>query len=343
MPSARRISFRILVLVVAGLGALAVGAGLAAARPVAKPIGTGVVVIDTNLSYQNASAAGTGMVLTPSGRILTNNHVVRGATSIKVVLPGTGRSYTGDVIGYDVTDDVAVIQLQGATNLKTVSLSTLRLRVGQTVRALGNALGRGRLVSAAGHITGLGKTITASDGATSETLNGLIETNANLQPGDSGGPLLDARGRVVGMDTAGSTGNAFQAAAPSTDGYAIPIGNATAIASQIVAGTASANVHLGGTAFLGVQVSDAPGYGYGSATVPGALIVGVVPGGPAATAGLVPGDLITSVDGTTISSADSLTGIVLSLQPGGTATIDYTDDSGAAGTATVTLGSGPPQ
>src|SRR5689334_20449938 len=137
MTTLRRVHTRVVLLVVAGLVAVGVGAGLAFARGTATAIGTGVVVIDTNLAYQNGAAAGTGMVLTSSGQILTNNHVIKGATTIKVVIPGTTRTYGATVVGYSVSEDVAVLKLNGASNLRTVTTgNSSTVRIGQTVRAL---------------------------------------------------------------------------------------------------------------------------------------------------------------------------------------------------------------
>ena len=142
-------------LATAALATAAVTTGYALAQSRSNPIGTGVVVIETNLAYQGASAAGTGMVLSSSGEILTNNHVIRGATTIKVVVPKTDHSYTAKVVGYDRTHDVAVLQASSASNLKTVTLGTSAgLTVGQLVKAVGNALGGGSLVKATGQITG---------------------------------------------------------------------------------------------------------------------------------------------------------------------------------------------
>jgi S1-C subfamily serine protease len=347
----RHIHSRIVLLVLVGVIALGVGAGFALANGKAAPVGTGVVVIDTNLGYQGGTAAGTGIVLTSSGEVLTNNHVISGATTVKVVLPGTGHSYTAHVVGYDRTGDVAVIQLQGASNLKTLSLGgSSNPTVGQAVTALGNAGGTGSFTSAPGTVTGLGKTITASDGqGASERLTGLIETNAAVQPGDSGGPLLDSAGHVVGMDTAVSTTGfgGFQQASAS-DAYAIPIAKAVTIAQQIESGKASTTVHIGATAFVGVQVVsvDAARYGYGgygSQSSSGALIAGVVSGGPAAAAGLTAGDVITAINGHAVASPTGVTSRILSMKPGAKITIAYTDQSGASHTASVTLGSGPAQ
>jgi S1-C subfamily serine protease len=318
--------------------AIGVVTGVALARTSA-PIGSGVVVIKTKLAYQGASAAGTGMVLTSSGEILTNNHVIRGATTITVVVPGTTRSYTAKVVGYDVTDDVAVLQATGASNLKTVATaSSSKLAVGDAVTAVGNAGGTGTLTSARGAITGLQKSIVVSDdqGGTAR-LTGLIGVNAGVQPGDSGGPLLNGAGKVIGMDTAGSTAHVSR----STQAYAIPIAKALSIAKQVESGQASTRVHIGETPFLGIQVASGIRGGGGSST--GAVLAGVVSGGPAASAGLSAGDVITAIDGHAISSSSVITSVILTKKPGATVTISHTDRLGASHSTTVTLASGPAQ
>ncbi|HEY7692429.1 MAG TPA: trypsin-like peptidase domain-containing protein [Gaiellaceae bacterium] len=327
---------RIVALAVAGILAAALGAGLAFARPTAAPIGSGVAVIETNLGYQGGAAAGTGIVLTKSGEVLTNNHVIRGATQVRIVLPGTGRSYSAKVLGYSVTNDVALLQASGASNLKTSTLDTsTRLATGQTVTALGNAGGTGSFTSSTGQITGLGRSITVGDEqGGSQRLSGLIETNAHLQPGDSGGPLLNKARKVIGMNTAASTGSEFGFASAQSDGYAIPIRKARTIASQIEAGKSSATVHIGGTAFLGVEIDTSYG---------GALIAGVLTGGPADAAGLVEGDVITAIDGQAVSTPNAIASLLLSEKPGQHVTVSFVDQSGVAGTASVVLGSGPPQ
>jgi len=152
---------------------------------------------------------------------------------------------------------------------------------------IGNAGGAGGTPSVAGgSVTALHQSITATeqDGGNPENLKGLIEVNAGIQAGDSGGPLVDTGGKVVGMDSAASAGFSFQTT--GTDGYAIPINSAVAIAKKIESGNASATVHVGTTAFLGVQV-----YSTQSGSSPsGAVIHVVVPGSPAASAGLAAGD-----------------------------------------------------
>jgi S1-C subfamily serine protease len=335
---ALRFRARIVLAALVALAAAAVAAGIALAKTRPAPIGTGVVVINTNLAYQDGRAAGTGMVLTSSGVVLTNNHVIRNATAIRVVVPTTGRSFTAHVVGYDATDDVAVLQAGGASNLKTIPVGDPgTLSAGESVTALGNAGGTGSVRSASGTVTGVDRSITVSDDqGGSESLTGLIETNAAVQPGDSGGPLMNAAGQAVGMDTAASVGNGFQQAATG-DGYAIPIDRAMSIALQIVHGDASTTIHVGGTAFLGVEV-DANSYG-GS----GAAVTSVVPGSPAAAAGLAPGDLITSVGGQAVSSPAGLTAIVSTQKPGAAVSVAYVDQAGATQTANLALGSGPPR
>jgi len=327
----------VLAALVAGV-AVAIAAGLALATTRPAPIGTGVVVIDTNLAYQDVRAAGTGMVLTSSGVVLTNNHVIRNATAIRVVLPATGRSFAARVVGYDASDDVAVLQASGASNLKTIPVGdSAALNAGQSVKALGNAGGTGSLRAAPGTVTGIDRAIAVSDDqGGSERLTGMIETNADVQPGDSGGPLMNTAGQVVGMDTAASAGNGFEQAATS-DGYAIPINRAMSIALQIMRGEASATIHVGETAFLGVEVGE---NSYGGS---GAVITSVVPGSPAAAAGLAPGDLITSFGGQAISSPAGLTTIIMTQKPGAPISATYLDQAGTTQTANLALASGPPR
>jgi S1-C subfamily serine protease len=316
----------------------AIVAGFTRARTQSTAVGSGVVVIETNLAYQGGQAAGTGMVLTSSGEILTNNHVIRGATDIKVVVPKTGQSYTAQVVGYDVSHDVALLRASGASNLKTISQGDSgSVNPGQSVQAVGNAGGTGRLSFASGTVTNVNRAITVSDDQGGrESLSGLIETNAAVRPGDSGGPLLNSSGQVIGMDTAASVGNQV-AQTTANDGYAIPINTAMAIAKQIESGNGSGTVHVGGTAFLGVE-STANSYS-GS----GAVISAVVPGSAAEAAGLSPGDQILSVGGHAISSPDDLSQAVLTQKPGASISAVYLDQAGATQTTNLTLTSGPPR
>ena len=288
----------------------------------------GVVDIDTVLGYQGGRAAGTGMILTSDGEVLTNNHVVQGATQIGVTVVSTGTTYTATVVGTDPADDVAVLQLQHASGLRTASLSSSAAQVGEAVTAVGNAGGTGGTPSAVtGHVTALDRTITASDenGGNAEQLSGLIEIDAAVQPGDSGGPLYDSDGKIIGMDTAASTG-------PVADAYAIPIATATAIAQQIESGADTGAVHQGLPAFLGVSVQDTDG---------GALVAGVAQGSAAQSAGLVAGDVITAVDGHTVDSAAALKSALAALSPGDRVPLSWTDAAGGSSTASVVLGTGP--
>lgn len=192
----------------------------------------GVVLINTVLSYAGAEAAGTGMVLTASGEVLTNYHVVEGSTTVEVMIATTGKTYSASVVGTDKTDDVAVLQLSGATALQTVRIDSDSVSVGNDVTAVGNAGGTNQLTAASGTVTALRQTITTQAEATAaaETLRNLIETNADVQAGDSGGPLYDSHGEVLGMDTAASSGGAVQS-------YAIPIASALDIAARSRAAT----------------------------------------------------------------------------------------------------------
>jgi S1-C subfamily serine protease len=290
----------------------------------------GIVDIYTTLGYENGLAAGTGMIVSRSGEVLTNNHVIRGATNFRVVEVTTHKTYSATVVGYSVTQDVAVLQLANATGLQTIRLGrSVRLRVGQAVVARGNAQGLGGAPKAArGRIVALHRQIVATDGTgNSETLYNLIATNAGVEPGDSGGPLEDGLNRAIGMVTAGSTSAIHR-------GFAIPIRQALRVANLIVTGKSSATVHVGPTAFLGVVLHDATG---------GAAIDQVVPGGAAETAGLAAGDVITSLDGTSISSESDVRQVVLTLVPGKAVSIDWTDSSGTPQTGTITPASGPPQ
>ena len=240
------------------------------ASQIAQRVDPSLVDVVSTLGDQGASAAGTGIVLTSDGTVLTNNHVIRGATSIKVTDVGNGRTYTAKVVGYDASKDVAVIQLQNASGLTTANLGdSSSVQSGDSVTALGNAGGKGGTPSVAtGTVTALNQGITASDegsGANSEQLTGLIETNADIQPGDSGGALVNSYGQVIGMNTAASSGTQFQSQSDqaTVQAYAIPVDNAESIAKQVEAGQGSSTVHIGATAFLGIE-SDGSSSGSGS-------------------------------------------------------------------------------
>ena len=169
-------------------------------------------------------ALGTGIVLTSNGEILTNNHVINGATSVSVTDIGNGKTYKATVVGYDVSQDIAVLQLSGASGLTTASTGdSSSVSVGDSVVALGNAGGVGGTPwVAAGSVTALNQSITASDesSGSSERLTGLIETNADIQAGDSGGPLVNSHGQVIAMDTAASATTSSAATGTAAPGAA---------------------------------------------------------------------------------------------------------------------------
>ncbi|HTT54417.1 MAG TPA: trypsin-like peptidase domain-containing protein [Streptosporangiaceae bacterium] len=347
-------------LAVAGFSAAnAFGSSTLTTAQISSKVDPGLVDITTNLGYQQERAAGTGMVLTSSGEVLTNNHVIRGATQIKARDVGNGHTYTAKVVGYDQTDDVAILQLKNASGLQTVSLSSSAAGVGDKVVALGNALGKGGTPAVAtGKVTQLGQSITASDesAGTAEQLHGMIQTNAPIQPGDSGGALVNRSGQIVGMNTAASsnistTGFSSQGQT-ATQAFAIPISKATTIANQIEAGRASSTVHIGATAFLGVQVTSGStggfggfggfgGSGSGGTTASGAGVAGVVSGSAAAQAGLTQGDAITSVAGHTVTSPSGIAPVLAKYHPGSKISISWTDQAGQSHSTTVTLTTGP--
>ncbi|MBT1631914.1 trypsin-like peptidase domain-containing protein [Curtobacterium flaccumfaciens pv. oortii] len=293
----------------------------------------GVVTINTVLNYDESSqAAGTGMVLTSDGTILTNNHVIQGATSITVTDETTGKEYKADVVGADATNDVAVLKLENASGLSTVTLDDDgEPSTGDTVKDVGNAEGTGNLVAAEGTVTATDQDIQvqSESGTGTESLTGLIEISADIVSGDSGGPVLDSEGEVVGMATAASSGTA------DVTGYAIPITTAKTIAEKILAGESSSTITIGLPAFLGVQVSNTTG------TTGGVAVAGTVEGSGAASAGLAAGDTITSIDGTAVTSSDQLTKVVQSHSVGDKVSVRYTDSTGAAKTVTITLTAGP--
>ena len=332
---------------------------------IASRVDPGLVDVVSTLGDEQATAAGTGIVLTSNGEVLTNNHVIDGATSIKVTDIGNGRTYTATVVGYDATQDVSVIQLQNASGLTIASLGdSSTVQSGDSVVALGNAEGKGGTPSvAAGTVTGLNESITASDelSGVSEQLTGLIEDNADIQPGDSGGSLVNSYGQVIGMDTAASTGYSFQSptgqgstgSASAEQAYAIPINEALSIAKQIEASTTTADIHIGATAFLGIEIQSASegsgsggfgstgGFGGGQSSTSGVSLAGTLAGSPAAEAGLAEGDEITALGGQSVSTAEDISQALVKYHPGDSISVTWVDATGQSHTSTLTLTSGP--
>ncbi|SEI92294.1 S1C family serine protease [Demequina mangrovi] len=305
---------------------------------------TGIVLIDTVLGYQDAEAAGTGMVLSSDGLVLTNNHVISGSTEIEVTVAATGETYSATVIGTDAEDDVALLQLDGASGLTTITLDDDGVAIGDSVTAVGNAEGGGVLMAADGSVTDLESTVTtaAEYSTESETLDGMIQFAADVVGGDSGGALIDDEGEVVGMTTAASSGLA------TTIAFAVPIEDALAIVDQIQAGDESDGVTLGYGAFLGIGLASDAGIGVTSdgrlgvvTSNDGAEIGYVFADTPAADAGLAAGDVITAVDGVAVADGDELSAALAEHDPGDTVTLTWTDAAGATQSATVTLAQGP--
>jgi S1-C subfamily serine protease len=291
-------------------------------------VGPTIVDVDAQLAYQSAVGAGTGIVIGPS-TVLTNNHVVAGATTLTVRSIGNGQTFPATVIGFDRKHDIAVLQLAGG-GLQPANIGNSdTVTVGEPIVSMGNAGGAGGTPSAVeGRVIGLNQTVSASDALTgsTETLNGLIQVDAGIRPGDSGGPTVNTANQVIGLNTA-ATENFHLGRG---QGFAIPINEAMAIAGQIQRGGGSPTVHIGPTAFLGVGVNDAAGGA-------GAVVRQVIPTGPAAGAGFAPGDVITSINGQPVNSATALTNILDQHHPGESVMVGLGDR-----TANVTLGDGPP-
>ena len=327
-------------------------------------------------------AEGTGMIISATGLVLTNNHVINATNGLTATVVSTGRTYRARYLGYDKGSDVAVIQLEQAHGLTPVPLgNSATVSAGDDVVAMGNAGGTGHITTATGTITGVNRAITASDngsGASAEHLTGMLQTNAELIPGDSGGPLASTSGQVIGMDTA-----------TSDVGYAIPINKAMSIARRIVAGRAGSGVKVGSAGFLGVlvppgahggrstetsprvqlrqleQVEEQHGAGQGGpepapagcvayaaeAGTPrsiapvssGALLLGALCQSPAAAAGLGAGDVITAAGGRPVSSPAALTSILDAVPSGKRVTLTWVTPADRTVSRSITLAQAPPQ
>lgn len=303
-------------------GGSTTGNSVAAAQSV------GVVLIEADTG--SGIAAGTGMVLTADGKVLTNYHVVAGTEKIAVTVADTGNTYTAEVLGFDQSRDVALLQLKDAGGLATVVIDSDPVAVADQVAAVGNASGGGELVKAAGSVTAVDQSLTVSSDSpwgSSEDLSGLIETNARAVPGDSGGPMFDAENEVLGMTTAGST--------RERTSYAVPIATALDVVEQIETGQDAGTVRVGPAGYLGIRVADSD---QGST---GKTITEVVNGSPADEAGVTAGSRLTRVGDTTIRRSTNLATVIRALEPGQQVTIEWTAPNGTTRQATVTLGSSP--
>jgi S1-C subfamily serine protease len=333
-----------------------------------------VVDVTATLTYDDETASGTGFVIDAStGLILTNNHVIRDATAVNVAVPATGQAYPAGIVGVDVAADIAVLQVRPVAGLRAAPLGdSATVTAGSPVLSFGNQAGAGGSPAVApGVITGTGRTIQAADGAAgfSETLHGMLATTARIELGDSGGPLAGSAGTVIGVDTAAGTGGAGI-------GYAIPINTAMAAERQITARRHGEGISLGVDGFLGVIVgsgtarspvaqraqerstaagaapaSSAPGCAptQDDVTTPatiapasaGALVVGVLCGTGAATAGIVAGDVITGAGGHQVESPDALTAIVGASRPGTFISVTWVSTAGVLRTSRIRLDPAP--
>src|SRR6266700_3495930 len=322
------------------------------------------------------------MIISSSGLVLTNNHVIDQSTSMRVNLATSeNQSFSAKVLGYDAAHDVALLQLQGASGLTPVHFgNSSQVRLGTPVLALGNAEGHGGATPAQGIINALDHSIHAIDegSKSTENLNHMLQTNARIEQGDSGGVLANNAGQVIGMITAAKTGTSSQfGPSGGTLGFAIPINSALAIARQIASGQRSATVYIGLPGFLGVEVATsessnpqqqaadeaqagsggraAAGSGSSCQTsnqqagVPahvapiaaGALIVGVLCNTAATSAGMVPGDVITSVGGQPITTPQSLTSIAAKYHARDVVSVLWVSGNGVEHTTRMMLGEGP--
>jgi S1-C subfamily serine protease len=289
----------------------------------------GVVLIEAETG--GGTAFGTGMVLTPDGKVLTNYHVVAGTTKVAATIASSGNTYVATVLGFDQTRDVALLQLKDASGLATVTLDDDPVAVGDAVAAVGNANGGMKLVKAAGSVTGTNQPLTVSSDSpwgNSEDLQGLVATNAGAVPGDSGGPMFDAQNEVLGMTTAGSVKDHAS--------YAIPIATAVGIVNQIEAGQDVGTVRVGPAGYLGVQVKDSSYTGVGGATVQS-----VVAGGPAEKAGITAGSRLTRIGDTTITNQTNVANVIRAIEPGQQVTVWWITPKGNTTHAVVTAGASP--
>ncbi|MDR1768560.1 MAG: trypsin-like peptidase domain-containing protein [Propionibacteriaceae bacterium] len=286
----------------------------------------GVVFIEG--ATTSGTAYGTGMVLSSDGKVLTNYHVVAGTTKLSVEVVDTAKDYDAKVLGFDQERDVALLQLDGASGLTTVKTDDDKLSTGDAIAAVGNAQGNGTLVRADGKVTGLDKDLTVSSDSpwqNFEDLSGLIETDANAVPGDSGGPMFDSENEVTGMTTAGSESDSVS--------YAIPISEALSIVQVIEAGQDSGSVRVGPAAYLGISVSDRVKH-----QSTGQMVTYVDPDSPAAQIGMEVSSTLTKIGDTQITSDTNLAMVIRELEPGARVDVTWYTPQGEQKTATATLG-----
>lgn len=291
---------------------------------------SGVVLIDTVLGENDGAGAGTGMVLDEDGLVLTNYHVVEDSSSVKVTVATTGETYDAEVLGYDASADVALLDID-ADDLTPVEIDDDGVDVGDDLTAVGNSGGQGYLSAVDGDVIAEDQSITAADrfGANGEELAGLIQTDAPAVSGYSGGPMVDDEGEVVGITTAAGSAGSTRPAAQSSESYAVPIDDALAIADRIEDGDESGSVTVGPAAYLGVAVDN------------GLTVTEVQPSSAAAAAGLATGDTLLEIDGEPIASVKDLQAAIADHEPDDSVSITWRDASGEQHEAKATLGQSP--
>ncbi|MGD0393331.1 MAG: trypsin-like peptidase domain-containing protein [Acidimicrobiales bacterium] len=267
---------------------------------------------------------GTGMIISSDGEVVTNNHVISGATTITVTLYGSLKALPATLIDTDPANDIALLQIEGQSNLPTVSYGDSDdVQVGDAVVAIGNALGlsAGTPTVTQGIISAKGRTVEASDdsGTSTETLVNMMQTDAAINPGNSGGPLVDSSGVVIGMNTAVAS-SADGTAQAQDIGFAIPSNKIT----RLLPGLRNATIgddSQRGSGYLGVDIETLTSQvrsAYDLVPTRGAVVLQVVSGSPAVSAGIAPQDVIVSLDGRAITSADQLGAAIQAERPGRT-------------------------
>lgn len=263
----------------------------------------------------SSSAAGTGIIVTSDGYILTNKHVIEGATKINVVLDDGTTFENVEVAAVDPLNDVAFLKIGGVDNLKAATLGDSKtVSVGQQVIAIGNALGQYQNSVTSGIVSGTGRSLTATDstGSMSEQLSDMIQTDAAINSGNSGGPLVNAAGEVIGINTATSS-------SAENMGFAIPISSVKGMLKQLTESGKASRAYIG---VYGVDITPEVAKEYNLPVSAGAYLYSsakyspVIKDSPADKAGLQTKDIITAVNGAKVGVAGSLSSLIGEYKPG---------------------------
>jgi S1-C subfamily serine protease len=276
------------------------------------------------VQIQSPGGLGSGVVFDANGDIVTNNHVVAGGGPYRVT--AGAHSYDASLVGRFPLDDLAVVRVSGAKLTPAAFANSSKLDVGDFAIAIGNPLGLRSSVTD-GIVSAFRQGVSEGNGV---ALPLMIQTSAAINPGNSGGALADLHGRVIGIPTLAATDPELGGAAAPGIGFAIPSNLVKDIAMQLIRFGHVVNSHR---AYLGVQIGDTNGAGV--------LVQSVTTGGPAAKAGLVPGDVITSVNGRQTPTVDDLTSVVSELKPGSKVSLAVVTQQGAHKTLHLRLGTFP--